>query len=82
MQASPSSQAVPSGTDGLEHVPVAGSQEPAAWHWSEAVQATGFEPAQTPAWQASLCVHALPSLQAVPFAIVTIMQPLYGSQLS
>jgi hypothetical protein len=34
------------------------------------VQTTGFEPAQTPAWQVSLCVHALPSLHAVPLATV------------
>src|SRR5437870_1950887 len=31
VQAVPSSQAAPSGFAGLEHVPVAGSQEPAAW---------------------------------------------------
>src|SRR2546425_1172573 len=32
------------------------------------MQTTGFEPVQTPAWQVSVCVQALPSLQAVPSA--------------
>jgi hypothetical protein len=45
VQALPSLQAVPSALDGLEHVPVAGSQVPATWHWSEAVQMT---PVQRP----------------------------------
>jgi hypothetical protein len=31
------------------------------------VQVTGFDPTQAPAWHVSACVHALPSLQAVPF---------------
>src|SRR5438094_8049152 len=38
----------------------------ASWHWSEAVQTTGFEPVQVPLWQVSVCVQALPSLHAVP----------------
>jgi len=29
---------------------------------------TGFDPVQTPAWHESVCVQALPSLHAVPFA--------------
>ena len=28
---------------------VAGAHVPAAWHWSDAVHVTGFEPAQLPA---------------------------------
>jgi hypothetical protein len=32
------------------------------------VQTTGFAPVQTPAWHVSAWVHALPSLQLVPFA--------------
>jgi hypothetical protein len=32
------------------------------------VQVTGLEPTQTPAWQLSACVHALPSVQLEPFA--------------
>ena len=30
---------------------------------------TGLPPVQTPLWQLSVCVQALPSLQAVPFAL-------------
>ena len=33
-----------------------------------AVQVTADPPAQTPAWQVSPVVHALPSVHAVPFA--------------
>jgi hypothetical protein len=66
VQALPSLQAVPLGKAGLEQVPVAGLQVPTPWHWSLAVQTTGFDPVQTPAWQVSFCVQALPSLQAVP----------------
>jgi hypothetical protein len=32
VQSSPSSQAVPSGAFGAEHIPVAGLQTPAPWH--------------------------------------------------
>ena len=66
VQASPSEQAVPSGRGGLEQTPVVGSQVPAAWHWSEAVQPTGSAPTQLPAWQLSCRVQALPSEQPVP----------------
>src|SRR2546425_386128 len=67
VQASPSAQVVPSGAGGFEQVAVAGLQVPAPWHWSSAVQTTGV-PAQTPAWQVSPVVQALPSLQLVPLA--------------
>src|SRR3989442_12081066 len=67
VQALPSLHAVPLLAFGLEHWPVAVLQVPATWHWSEAVQTTGFEPVQGPFWQLSVCVQALPSLQAVPF---------------
>jgi hypothetical protein len=30
------------------------------------MQTTGLLPVQTPAWQVSVCVHALPSPQLVP----------------
>src|SRR5439155_19132999 len=66
VQALPSLHAVPLLAFGLEHWPVAVSQVPATWHWSSAVQTTGFEPVQVPPWQVSVCVQALPSLQAVP----------------
>jgi hypothetical protein len=66
VHALPSSQDVPSSALGFEHVPVPGLQTPATWHWSLAVQTTGFEPTQMPVWHESLCVHAFPSLQVVP----------------
>jgi hypothetical protein len=68
VQASPSLQAVPFAAFGFVHTPVPGLQTPATWHWSLAVQTTGFEPLQAPDWQVSVWVHASPSLQAVPFA--------------
>ena len=48
VQASPSSQAVPSGAGGFEHVPVARSHVPGAWHWSWA-RHTAAVPVQDPA---------------------------------
>src|SRR2546427_795162 len=48
---------------------MAGLQVPAVWHWSEAVQTTGLLPVHTPLSQVSVCVQALPSLQAVPSAL-------------
>jgi len=66
VQAFPSLHVEPSGLAGLLHAPLAVSHVPASWHWSLAVHVTGFAPVQAPAWQVSVCVHALPSLQAVP----------------
>ena len=63
-----SSQEVPFGFAGAVHAPVLGRQTPAVWHWSWAVQITGFFPVQVPPWQVSVCVHPLPSLQAVSSA--------------
>jgi hypothetical protein len=71
---SESSQGVPFGLGGFEQTPETGLQVPAAWHWSEAVQTTGLEPVQTPAWQVSVCVHILPSLQPVPLATGVLLQ--------
>src|SRR2546426_207329 len=59
-------QLVPSAAFGFEHVPVAGLQVPATWHWSLAVQTTGLDPVQIPDWHVSVWVQALPSLQFVP----------------
>ena len=43
---------------------------------------TGLLPTQTPPVQASDCVHALPSLQVVPFAAAGFEQvPLVGSHV-
>src|SRR5437879_4787028 len=71
VQASPSSQGA---IVGLEQVPVAGSQKPARWQASCAVQTTGSPPRQRPAWQVSVWVQASPSSQAVPFALAVVAQ--------
>jgi hypothetical protein len=57
---------VPSGAVGLEHAPVLGLHAPATWHGSLAAHTTGLLPVQTPAWQVSTRVHALPSLHDAP----------------
>jgi hypothetical protein len=62
VQALPSLHAVPLGARGFEHAPVSGSHVPVKWHWSLGVHTTGFDPVQTPPWQASFLVQALPSL--------------------
>src|SRR5438093_1270414 len=59
---------------GLEHTPVEGLQVPAVWHWSWAVQATGLVPVQAPAWQESVGVDAVPSVEEVPFALAGLEQ--------
>jgi hypothetical protein len=67
VHALPSEQDVPFGAVGFEHVPESGLHVPATWHWSDAVQTTLFVPTHVPFWQVSVCVHALPSEQLVPF---------------
>jgi hypothetical protein len=75
-------QAVPFVAVGFEHVPVLGLHVAATWHWSLAVQVTGFDPVHAPDWQASTCVLALPSLHAAPLGAVGFEQrPLVGSQV-
>jgi hypothetical protein len=69
VQALPSSQPAPLALAGFEHVPLAGSQVPAMWHWSDAGQAFAFAPVQTPPWQVSVAVQALPSLHVVPLPL-------------
>src|SRR5438093_588847 len=55
---------------------------PAVWHWSAAVHTTGLAPTQAPAWQVSLCVHALASLQLVPLGLAGLLQaPVAGLQV-
>src|SRR5206468_11962012 len=68
VHALPSVQGVPSTFVGLLQVPVAGSQVPAVWHWSEAVHTRGIVPTQAPAAPQAACVHALPSAQAAAAA--------------
>src|SRR5437763_287673 len=70
--ASPSLHGVPSGVTGFEQVPVSGSQVPASWHWSWAVQTTGLTAVHVPPWQVSPCVQASPSSQLVPVSGVTV----------
>src|SRR5256885_1283029 len=80
VQALPSLQEAPLGFAGLEHVPVAGSQVPATWHWSVAAQTTGFVPVHVPAWQVSVRVQALPSSQVAPSGFAGLEQrPVVGS---
>src|SRR5438874_2685954 len=82
VQALPSLQGVPFDFAGLEQVPVDGLQVPAVWHWSWAVQTTGFLPVQMPAWQESVWVQALPSSQVVPSALAGLEhEPVAGSQV-
>ena len=66
VQALPSLQLVPFAAAGLEQAPLVGSHVPAAWHWSLAEHVTGLLPVHVPPWQLSDCVHASPSLHAVP----------------
>jgi len=80
VQALPSLQVVPSGLAGFEQAPVAGSQVPAAWHWSDAAQTT-LVPLQTPRLQVSFCVQVLPSLHGVPMGLTGWVQvPVLGWQ--
>src|SRR5439155_1720795 len=81
VQALPSLHAVPSAATGLVHAAVLGLQTPATWHWSEAAQITGLDAVPVPAWQATVRVQALPSLQAVPSATAGLVHaPVLGSQ--
>ena len=42
----------------------------------------GFEPLHEPFWHVSVCVHALPSVHALPFALFGLLHtPLAGSQM-
>jgi hypothetical protein len=82
VHALPSEQGVLSALLGFEHAPVEGSQVPALWHWSLAVQETAV-PAQAPAVHTSLVVHGLPSLQAVLSALLMYWQvPVVRLQLT
>ena len=81
VQASPSSQAAPSGFAGFEHAPESGLQVPGSWHGSDAAHATGSPPTQVPPTQVSTCVHASPSSQGKPPSFSSWTQaPVAGSQ--
>jgi hypothetical protein len=66
-----------------EHCPFAGLQVPTSLHWSPPVQTTGFAPVQVPAWQVSVWVQALVSLQVVPlgFGVAGEHCPFAGLQV-
>ena len=81
VHALPSSQGVPFASAGFEHTPVAGLHTPAWWHWSGVGQTTALPPVQTPAWQVSTWVQALPSLHAAPSTLGGLEQPVAGTQL-
>ena len=73
VQASPSTQLLPLGLAGLLHIPSAALHAPALWHGSSAVQITGLPPEHEPAWQVSVCVQALPSLQVEPLLLFGLL---------
>ena len=77
VHAFPSLQGVPLVARAWEHAPVEVLHTP-TWQASDAVQVTGFEPVQTPAWQVSVCVHAFPSLHVVPFVFAGFEHPVAG----
>jgi hypothetical protein len=54
-------------------------QVPATWQGSLAVQTIGLLPVQTPFWQVSVRVHALPSLHEGP--VVGAQVPVAGAQV-
>jgi hypothetical protein len=72
----------PSDFLGLEQTPLAGSQVPAVWHWSDAVHTTGVAPLQAPDWQVSDWVQAFVSSHVVPSAFAGFVHlPLVVSQV-
>ena len=76
----PSLQEEPLALGGFEQIPFVWLQVPAVWHWSSAVHTTGFVPTQTPFWQTSVWVQALPSLHGR--VLLTWTHPRVGSQVS
>jgi hypothetical protein len=72
-QKRPSLHAVPSEAIGVLHIPVAGSQVPATWQSSMALQTFAVPAVQVPFWQVSLPLQRLPSSQAVPLAFVGLV---------
>jgi len=82
VQAFASLQTVPSGAAGFEQTPVAGVHVPGMWHASLAEHTTGFAPVHTPTWHVSDCVHPLPSVHVVPFALAGFEQtPVAGAHV-
>jgi hypothetical protein len=67
VQLLPSEQVVPSALLVVPQAPSAGLQTPTL-HGLVEGQVLALPPEQVPDWHVSVCVQALPSLQAVPFA--------------
>jgi hypothetical protein len=82
VHALPSVHTVPFGMAGPAHTPVARSHACAPRHCVAPGHVTRLLPVHAPAWQVSVCVQALLSLQAVPFVTGVCTQPVAGLQLS
>jgi hypothetical protein len=67
VHAFPSLHDVPFAATGFEQTPVVVLHVPATWHASLAVHVTAVPAVHVPLWHVSASVHALPSLQDVPF---------------
>ena len=81
VQGLPSLQGALFSLGGEEHAPVAGSQVPATWHWSAAMQVLTL-PTQEPAWQVSCRVQGAPSSQEVLSAFAGLEHcPVLGAQV-
>ena len=82
VQALPSSQVLPSALTGLSHMPVVGSQVPASWQASSAVQVKATPLlTQLPAAQWSPTVQALLSVHSEPSGVGGFVKtPVAGSQ--
>src|SRR3989442_580171 len=77
-----SSQRVPLGLAGLLQAPVVNEPATAEMYSFALLHTTAFEPTQTPAWQASVCVQALASSQRAPLGWAGLLQaPDAGSQV-
>jgi hypothetical protein len=77
VHALPSLQVVPFVFAGFEQAPVAESQVPAVWHWSEATHVTGVPGVHEPlALHVSAPLHTLASLHDVPAATGVWVTPL------
>ena len=73
MHAFPSLQELPSDFAGFEQTPVVVLQVPAVWHWSGVGHPTAV-PAQAPLLShKSFSVHAFPSLQLAPVAVLQVL---------
>src|SRR5262245_53655509 len=83
VQASPSLHALPFGFAGFEQLPVAGSQVPTSWHWSDAAQVRAMPGLHAPApSQVSAPLQAFPSEHDDPAGVGMCTTPPTGSQAS